>query len=60
MTGIAIVVIVLIVIIAVLIIHANNKHSGIFRNGGGGLPKMGQLFLKWGGLNPSMNYGLMN
>ena len=22
----------------------------------GGLPKMGGLFLKWGGLNPSTNY----
>ena len=53
MIGITIVLIVLIVIIAVLIIHANNKHSG----GGvqefsemGGLPKMGGLFLKWGGV----------
>ena len=32
MIGMVIVLIVLIVVIAVLIIHANNKHSAIFRN----------------------------
>ena len=59
MIGITIVLMVLIIIIAVLIIHANNKHSGggvqEFSEMGGGLPKMGGLFLKWGGLNPSTN-----
>ena len=48
MTGIAIVVIVLIVIIAVLIIHANNKHSGIFRNGGG-VTQNGAVVFEMGG-----------
>ena len=55
MIGIVIVLIVLIVIIAVVIILGALELTEM-----GGYPKWGaKLILKWGGLNPSVNYAII-